>query len=45
MSCLDMMAEISKEHRTQLHDMGAVRTVKNIISKMLLRRVDPFVAA
>ena len=40
--CIDVMAEHSRAHRSQANDMGTARTVARWLTRVYLRRVDPF---
>jgi LmbE family N-acetylglucosaminyl deacetylase len=42
MECRDVMAEISKEHRSQENDMGTVRSMAWMLDYVYLQKVDPF---
>jgi LmbE family N-acetylglucosaminyl deacetylase len=44
-TCAEVMAEISKCHRTQARDMGSVRKMKQWLEVLYLRRADPFTDA
>jgi hypothetical protein len=37
-----MMAELTRFHRTQANDMGAVRLMKGALKQNRLCKVDPF---
>jgi LmbE family N-acetylglucosaminyl deacetylase len=41
-TCAEVMADISREHRTQANDMGTVRRMKPWLDWIYLRRADPF---
>ncbi|MDP8257281.1 MAG: PIG-L family deacetylase [Candidatus Alcyoniella australis] len=46
MSCVKMMSEFTRQHRTQAKDMGSVRRFAWLLGgKAYLRRVDPFTQA
>lgn len=40
-TCLDVALEITKFHRTQIRDMGTVRSLRPQMGALYLRRVDP----
>ena len=40
--CIDVMAELSRAHRSQANDMGNVRVIARWLEQIHLRRVDPF---
>ncbi|MDP8223648.1 MAG: PIG-L family deacetylase [Candidatus Lernaella stagnicola] len=41
-TCLEILAEYTKPHRTQENDMGAVRVLSRYLITFYLRRTDPF---
>jgi len=40
--CWEVMAEFSRPHQSQAHDMGGMRFLAKNIKKIYLRKVDPF---
>lgn len=42
MECRELMAEISKEHRSQENDMGTVRSMAWMLDYVYLQQIDPF---
>jgi LmbE family N-acetylglucosaminyl deacetylase len=41
-TCLDVALELTKLHKTQIRDMGLVRSLRPQMGLLYLRRVDPF---
>jgi len=41
-SCVRVMADLTRHHRTQAHDMGQLRLAARFIKNGYLRRADPF---